>query len=186
MASIATNVAKAKAKQGRKLDLDQGAFDAFVKRVEFEIGNRNKLNKVAAGKLAQSYGIDNPNEIKELVELAIVNSARAIIKKGGAYSYTEQTFRNLVDLYNNQMNLAHRTSQSVLLQQYSTPAPVSYLAGLLCVSLVGDNWVGFEPSAGNGLLTIAGTPDHWVVNEIDDFRRNNLMQQGLWFAFKTY
>ena len=64
----------------------------------------------------------------------------------------------------------------MLLQQYSTPAPIGFVAGLFC----GFNKIGeyFEPSAGNGLLTIAGNPGNFIVNEIDDVRRGNLETQG--------
>jgi len=36
----------------------------------------------------------------------------------------------------------------------------------------------FEPSAGNGLLTIAADPKNVVVNEVDSLRRGNLKLQG--------
>jgi predicted RNA methylase len=36
----------------------------------------------------------------------------------------------------------------------------------------------FEPSAGNGLLTIAADPSQCTVNEIDTIRRRNLETQG--------
>ncbi|MFN9971633.1 MAG: hypothetical protein ACK58T_17265, partial [Phycisphaerae bacterium] len=35
-----------------------------------------------------------------------------------------------------------------------------------------------EPSAGNGLLTIAGNVAHFSVNEIDTVRNQNLLTQG--------
>jgi len=79
------------------------------------------------------------------------------------------------------MNLSHRTSQSMLLQQYSTPAPVAYLAGLYVRS---QNRYAhyFEPSAGNGLLTIALPMQNTIVNEIDDIRLQNLRKQNFEFV----
>ncbi|MCK5467506.1 MAG: strawberry notch family protein, partial [Cyclobacteriaceae bacterium] len=74
------------------------------------------------------------------------------------------------------MNLSHRTSQSMLLQQYSTPAPIGFLAGIFCDPKPGKFL--FEPSAGNGLLTIAWKPEQCYVNEIDSVRRANLVSQG--------
>jgi predicted RNA methylase len=74
------------------------------------------------------------------------------------------------------VNLSHRTSQSILLQQYSTPAPIAFLAGIFCN--VDQNISVFEPSAGNRLLTITANPSRVIVNEIDDLRRSNLADQG--------
>jgi len=67
-----------------------------------------------------------------------------------------EKFGDIVELYRGQVNLSHRTSQSIMLQQYSTPAPIGYLMGIFCgVDKAGSY---FEPSAGNGLLTIAAEP----------------------------
>lgn len=77
------------------------------------------------------------------------------------------------------MNLSHRTSESIMLQQYSTPAPIGYLVGLYArVYPKADNGIYFEPSAGNGLLTIAAEPKYFIVNEIDKIRNRNLKSQG--------
>jgi hypothetical protein len=40
-----------------------------------------------------------------------------------------------------------------------------------------NNGHAFEPSAGNGLLTIAGNPERIYVNEIDSLRNSNLRKQ---------
>ena len=63
-----------------------------------------------------------------------------------------------------------------MLQQYSTPAPISFLAGVFVNADQGISL--FEPSAGNGLLTIAAHPRNVIVNEIDSLRRSNLLDQG--------
>ena len=90
----------------------------------------------------------------------------------------EQNYFDIVDLYNHQVNLSHRTSQSILLQQYSTPAPIGYLAGIFCGIDKFDNaingYLGFEPSAGNGLLTVASKPENFIVNEIDKTRNTGI------------
>lgn len=150
----------------------------FVTRVQIELRSKNKHNKTSIEKLASQYGITNKTEVKELTELAIVNEARTIAYSEG-WS-TEEKFDAIVELYQNQVNLSHRTSQSILLQQYSTPAPIGYLAGLFCEidKLETKGGYAFEPSAGNGLLTIAGNPSRIYVNEIDDFRNLNLQTQG--------
>jgi predicted RNA methylase len=152
---------------------------AFVQVIESNLISQVKHNKVSLEKLAFTFGITDKTEVKELTELAIVNRARAIAHSGNSI---EQNYFDIVDLYNHQVNLSHRTSQSILLQQYSTPAPIGYLAGIFCGVDKFDNavngYVGFEPSAGNGLLTIASMPENFIVNEIDKTRNTNLQTQG--------
>jgi DNA repair protein RadC len=151
----------------------------FVMRMETDLIAQVKHNKLSVEKLAASFGIIDKTEVKEFTELAIVNRARAIAHSGNSI---EQNYFDIVDLYNHQVNLSHRTSQSILLQQYSTPAPIAYLAGIFCEVNKFDNavngYVGFEPSAGNGLLTIASKPENFIVNEIDKTRNTNLQTQG--------
>ena len=69
-----------------------------------------------------------------------------------------------------------RTSMSVLMQQYSTPAPISFLASSY-IRNSRDDSVYLEPSAGNGLLTIALPYQQTYVNELDDIRLSNLKEQ---------
>jgi predicted RNA methylase len=159
---------------------------AFTQVVESNLISQVKHNKVSLEKLAFTFGITDKTEVKELTELAIVNRARAIAHSGNSI---EQNYFDIVDLYNHQVNLSHRTSQSILLQQYSTPAPIGYLAGIFCGIDKFDHaingYVGFEPSAGNGLLTIASKPENFIVNEIDVFRNNNLKSQGYKEVYKV-
>ena len=149
----------------------------FVNAVEHELSGNKKHNKISIGKIAASYGITDKTETKELTELAIVNKARSIAissdTRGNRYA-------RIVNLYNSQVNLSHRTSQSILLQQYSTPAPIGFLMGMFCeLDKLWDNGgYAFEPSAGNGLLTIAGEPSRIYTNEIDKTRNRNLKTQG--------
>lgn len=146
--------------------------DAIINDVFYK-HNKTRLEKVALG-----YGIFDQNHVKELTELAIVLRARFLAHEPN--KTVKQKFDNIVSLYNKQVNLSHRTSQSMLLQQYSTPAPIAYLMGVFCG--IDKHGSYFEPSAGNGLLTIAGNPSNFIVNEIDDFRNSNLKSQGY---FKT-
>jgi hypothetical protein len=144
----------------------------FVTKVEDDLANRRPHNKTSIEKLAATFGITDKTEVKELTELAIVNRAR---KLAHSNQYVREKFYDIVNLYNSQVNLSHRTSQSILLQQYSTPAPIGFLAGVFCHL---DKGVSvFEPSAGNGLLTIAANPSQCTVNEIDTIRRRNLETQ---------
>jgi predicted RNA methylase len=145
----------------------------FLRHVRKELDAKNKHNRKSIEHIASSYGITDKSEVKEYTELAIVLKARSI----SLSSLTvEEKYWSIVELYKSQVNISHRTSQSILLQQYSTPAPISFLAGIF--TNAEQNISVFEPSAGNGLLTIAANPSRVIVNEIDELRRSNLSDQG--------
>jgi len=132
-------------------------------------------SKQGLEKLARSYGINEQNTAKELAELSIVMIARLISHKKNLSN--KERYDALVNLYKNQVNLTHRTSNSIELQQYSTPCYIGYIMGLYCgVDKDGGNY--FEPTAGNGQLTVAGRAEDFIVNEIDDIRHQNLEVQG--------
>lgn len=135
--------------------------------------NGDQLNRPKTEKLANSLGINDRTLIKELTELAIVISAREIALGPGTQF---DKYNDIVELYKNQTNLSFRTNQSILLQQYSTPAPIGYLMGIYC-GIDSHTKTVFEPSAGNGLLTIATKPNKVIVNEIDPIRNENLVRQ---------
>jgi predicted RNA methylase len=138
-----------------------------------KIRDGEKMNKRDTERFAAYFDIFDKNAVKELCELAIVFRARHLAQRKKSLSWR---YLKIVSLYSSQVNLSHRTSQSVMLQQYSTPAPIAFLAGTYILSA----WHGasyFEPSAGNGLLTIALPADQIYVNEIDDFRSKNLAEQ---------
>lgn len=151
----------------------KGNIDQFISHVRNELNAKNKHNRKSIERIAASYGITDKSQVKEHTELAIVLRARSIALSSLPL---EAKYQNIVELYQSQVNISHRTSQSILLQQYSTPAPISFLAGIFANA--DQNISIFEPSAGNGLLTIAANPSRVVVNEIDDLRRSNLQDQG--------
>lgn len=150
----------------------------FIQRMREDLENGVKHNKTSVERIASSFGITDKNTVKEFTELAIVLEARRLAHQNLS---VYERYMSIVDLYNKQVTLSHRTSQSMLLQQYSTPAPIGYLAGVFCK--VDEEGFYFEPSAGNGLLTIAAEPHNFAVNEIDETRRSNLEEQGF---FKVY
>ena len=148
----------------------------YVSKMESELQQQHKHNKKSIEKIAATFQIFDKTEIKELTELAIVKQARALAHLPVSIA---ERFEKIVALYHSQVNLSHRTSQSVLLQQYSTPAPISYLAGVYCgIDKFNNGQIAFEPSAGNGLLTVAGNPTNIIVNEIDYLRNSHLQVQG--------
>jgi len=147
--------------------------DSFVNELINSYAKGVKRNRPDVERSAKHYGITDKTKIKELTELAIVKVARKIILSNGSI---RSIYDKIVTLYKTQTNISFRTSMSMLLQQYSTPAPIGYLMGLYCKT---EKFVNvFEPSAGNGLLTIAFNPKKVIVNEIDPIRRANLEKQG--------
>ncbi len=149
----------------------------FVDAIGRDLLIGKKHSKRSVEKMAAAFGIMDRSEVKELTELAIVRRARQLAHSTGSI---KERFDKIVELYHSQVNLSHRTSQSILLQQYSTPAPIGYLAGVFCGidKLQFTGGFAFEPSAGNGLLTIAAQPERVHVNEIDAIRNRNLQTQG--------
>lgn len=145
---------------------------SYIQWVTEGLDNGLKRNRPETEKYAIQLGIKDKTKIKELTEYAIVESAREIALGTGN---TKEKFDSIVQLYERQTNMSFRTSQSILLNQYSTPAPIGYLMGLYCGIDKGGRT--FEPSAGNGMLTIASTPKRVWVNEIDSVRRDNLIRQ---------
>lgn len=147
----------------------------YIDSITYKLNAKEKLNKVSLEKEAKKYGITNVREVKEQTEYALVGIYRKM-----AHDKTktiEERFYSIVDFYKRQVNLSLRTSTSVLLQQYSTAAPIAYLMGLYCgIDKPHKSSLYLEPSAGNGLLTIAGYPENFEVNELDDIRIVNLQR----------
>ena len=149
----------------------------YVQAMMNSLRDNKKENKVSSQNLAKTYGITVQTEVKELTELAIVKVARELAHQQN--KTVEQKYQDIVQLYQNQVRLNHRSSESIMFQQYSTPAPISYLMGVFVgIDKQSENKRYLEPSAGNGLLTIAGNEKDFYVNEISDFRFQNLKTQN--------
>lgn len=144
----------------------------YTKLVEKQILEGIRHSRVKLQNLAKTFGISDKTIVKELTELAIVNAAKKIAKENNI----KEGFIKIVEVYNRQMNMSFRTSMSILLQQYSTPAPIGFLMGYYCGLQYGKTFL--EPSAGNGLLTILGDPKKGFVNELDKIRFSNLKTMG--------
>jgi len=178
----------------------------YISKIREQLKQGVRHSKTTIESLAKSYGIANKNLVKEFTELAIVLNAREIAHDSSMTTY--EKYLDIVALYQSQVNLSMRTSMSVLMQQYSTPAPISFLAssyvrkqnnlsgykafknivkGDKNAKIVGNAHLHpersenhpqyLEPSAGNGLLTIALPYHQTFVNELDDVRLSNLNDQ---------
>lgn len=149
----------------------------YIDSITYKLNTGEKLNKISLEKEAKKYGITNVREVKEQTEYALVG----IYRKMAHYKTKtiEERFYSIVDFYKRQVNLSLRTSTSVLLQQYSTPAPIAFLMGVYCgINKPHKSSLYLEPSVGNGLLTIAGYTEHFEVNELDDIRIVNLQRDN--------
>lgn len=178
---------------------------SYIEKIRQDLKQGRKHSKITIESIAKGFGISNKNLVKEYTELAIVLNAREIAHNKSLTTY--EKFFDIVGLYQSQVNLSMRTSMSVLMQQYSTPAPISFLASSYI--LKSDSLSGYkafknivkgstkskivgnahltpdennaplylEPSAGNGLLSIALPYHQTHVNELDDVRLENLKQQ---------
>lgn len=153
---------------------------AFINWVSDGLKKGVKRNRPETESYAFGLGIQNKTKIKELTEYAVVEEARRIASGSEG---TAEKYQRIVDLYECQTNMSFRTSQSILLNQYSTPAPIAYLMGIFC-GIDDPRKIAFEPSAGNGMLTIAARPIQVTVNEIDSVRRDNLIRQPYAEVFK--
>ncbi|MEZ4941853.1 MAG: hypothetical protein R3D58_13315 [Saprospiraceae bacterium] len=151
----------------------------FEDRVMAEFGAGKKLNVTGLRKLAREAGIEAANEkyIWELTELAWVKWYRKIVQLHIFEQDKTQAFGAVVDFYQNvQPTYTGIDSHKKVFQQYSTSAPIAWLAGWYTYDR--DTKSVFEPSAGNGLLTIFYPEEITVVNEIDPVRYANLTSQG--------
>lgn len=111
--------------------------------------------------------------VEEAIEQAIVLCAKDVVNLGLP---TQYTYRELVKLYEAQPTLGTRTSKSVQMQAYSTPMPLSYLAGVLA-GIKKETSV-YEPTAGRGALLLLSSPENVIANESDPDRAKDLRAQG--------
>lgn len=151
----------------------------FVEKLVADFSNGVKHNKLSLEKLSKQFGIEKPIHIKELTELAIVKSARRLASN--PILKTLEKYKTIVELYQSQPNSSLRTSDSILFQQYSTPTPIAYLMGKYCqIDLAsGGESLFYEPSAGNGVLTIAAkNTRQFDVNELSPYRVTMLKKQN--------
>ena len=127
--------------------------------------------KVALVKLGQANGL-LPKDVEEACEAEVVYMAREINNENIS---DDEKYQKLVELYNKQPSFTKRTSTSVQNQAYSTPVPLAWALGKR-IGLQGKSV--YEPTAGTGMLTIAGNPASITVNEIDIVRKGILEKQG--------
>ena len=112
--------------------------------------------------------------VEEAIEQSVLLAAKHIVDGEG--DRTDDIYDRLVDLYERQPTLGTRTSSSIELQQYSTPAPLAYLAGKLAE--IDHSKTVYEPTAGRGALLMLSNPNNVIANELDPKRAADLTSQG--------
>jgi hypothetical protein len=153
-------------------NLEEQQFgEEVVKKLKAKekIVNRTSLENLAFKK----YNIVSPKTTKEMVEASTFFASDEIVKNGKKHNLDRYViYQLLLGNYELQANLTARFSETVQYQQYSTPYPICYLMS----EFVGLSNKGeyFEPTAGNGGLTIGADRKNFVVNEIDKFRVKTL------------
>jgi hypothetical protein len=130
---------------------------------------------LAARKFAKDAGFsEDPKQVEEALELAVVKTAREIVKGEGT---PREKYVILVDLYGRQPTLGTRTSTSMRDQAFSTPIPLAYVASRLAE--IGPETSVYEPTAGNGALLIETDPKRVIANELNPERARNLSEIGV-------
>lgn len=139
--------------------------------------NNNELKKFWVDTFGnQPSGIEQ-KRLQEAFEAFLSQRVRNMATqemKNGAD--TKTVFDDLVAIYNNQPRLNMRSADSSDLQQYSTPAPLSFIANI--AAGIDSNATVFEPTAGNGMLLSLANPSNTFANELSDSRRSALEWQG--------
>ena len=146
--------------------------------IETELAAGNTVNNKQIRKICEQNGIDLDNHtgaVKEAVEIGLMHVARDIAQHSN-YT-TRQKYDRLIDIYNRQPYVGTvRTLNQMIKQQYSTPLPIAFLMSEF-VKSKSNEALYFEPSAGNGFLTVALPQRDTICNEIDKFRLDNLCNE---------
>lgn len=146
----------------------------FISQVKEKLGDE-KLNIVALRKLAEQAGLKDAKDtvLQEYAEMAIIAKAREIASQDIS---PEDKFNQIVELYQTQPTISMRSSERIEKGQFSTPIPMSFLAGEYINA--GNPVTVLEPSAGNGMMVFNVSPTKVIANEIDPVRLENLSEQG--------
>jgi predicted RNA methylase len=149
--------------------------DRFAAVLQNAFRQGRKLTIVQLRKFAAEAGIATANEkyLWELTELAWTRWYRRLAQDPAA---PRERYDSIVDFYRRvQPSYTGVDSHKKVFQQYSTSAPIAWLAGWFTD---GGGVSGvLEPSAGNGLLTIYYPERLVTVNDLDPVRYEHLRSQ---------
>ena len=166
------------------LSTPEGKFKVAQEISKHFLGNKGFKTIVEARKFISDLTGEKieaaTNEAKqadEAVEVGVVLAAQNIIKTERSSrrllaDQNEYIYARLLALYQDQPNLAIRSSESIREQAYSTPAPLAFVASQLAG--INQNTTVYEPTAGNGMLVIEAVPNKTILNEINSSRSEML------------
>lgn len=136
-----------------------------------------KSNKTDIVRITTEAGVEDLNWAYEIVELSWVEWYRHMITRAkDAGKSIEEIMKEVWRFYETQQpTFTAMDSTKRIYQQYSTAAIISLLGGWFVDNgKAYKNMTVFEPSAGNGLLTIWFKREACWVNELDKTRNGNL------------
>jgi hypothetical protein len=146
-------------------------YEQFISDVK----HWNKTNKQADFfALSKDMGISD-DIAKELYEIAQFQLAKEIVNSNLSKS---NIYQKLIENYNNQLVINYRSSRVSIFNQFSTPLPIAFALGTYVIGNRTNHVLTFDPTAGNGLLTVAFKPKQTVVNELEEIRNNLLHEFG--------
>lgn len=127
--------------------------------------------------LAEKFDIYDENIIKNLYEEFVLLTAKNYLAENKQLTIRNK-YNYFINLYENQTVFKSRNSTASLYNQFSTPVHISYLLGLYVIgNRKPENLTYFDPTAGNGLLTVAFPNENTFVNEFEDIRNAILRTQ---------
>ena len=154
-------------------------FESISNYIEVELGAGRSVDNKQLRKICEAKSIDFDyyiRDIKEAIEIALMHVARNISNDGSLT--IRQRYDKIISLYENQPYVGvRRTLDQLVKQQYSTALPVAFLMSQFVRHFTTTDVWYFEPSAGNGFLTVALPQEKTIVNEIDKFRLENLKRE---------
>lgn len=149
--------------------------DNFINRIQSELQSQTKLDIRKIRSIAREFGLDEVKDttLQEYVETAIIKEAKSIAAQDIP---RKEKYSKILELYKTQPTISMRSGNRVELQQYSTPIPMSFLAGEFINNANPDSVL--EPSAGNGMMVFNIDASKITANEIDEVRLENLHKEG--------
>lgn len=149
--------------------------EVFTKAIQDRIENGDKLNIIQLRKTANDVGykFNSDTELQEHTEVAIINIAKGITEENISQ---QEKFDKIVALYESQPTMSMRSADRIENQQYSTPIPMSFVAGEFVNEITPKTIL--EPSAGNGMMVFNTNHSNVIANEIDKVRLSNLQNKG--------
>ena len=152
-------------------------MEAITKYIETTLQNGGTTDNRQIRNICEQNGInldEKITKVKEAVEIGLMHVARNIAQSDKPL---RKKYDELIDLYNRQPYVGtKKTLKQMVLQQYSTPLPIAFLMSEF-VKNKSNSSLYFEPSAGNGFLTISLPQENTICNEIDRYRLENLKNE---------